>query len=234
MFAATKAGSPDLPIEGLQAYFPLTDDTSAKKPLLYPYATSSGSAGTFGTASGFGISPPPTGTGKCMREPSSGNLYLGATHPTDTSFFRDGPYYTIEWFHYLTVNTGEKASAQVAAGDSLGANNYQITFPYTPNSQWGYSWWFGGYGYDGNLALNAGTWYHLCVMMRSNSTVAWYVNGVLKRSQAISSWNKKSGWLNLFFSNGWTSYTTEVRVWNIQAYDQSNTGSFTVNTSPLF
>ena len=233
MFAATKSGKSEAPIDNLVAHFPLTTDISPSKPLLYPYAQSSGTAGTFYTASALGIPAPPTGTDRCMREPAA-NLYLGGIHPTDTSFFNRGNY-TLEFFHFLSSASGEKASATSSAGDTFGSGQLNKTYPWTPNSAWGTSTWApGGYYYVGGLALSAYTWYHICVMSRSDNNVSIYVNGVNKNNESVSAWNKKGGWLNLFSSNGWTTYTTEVRLWNVQKYDLTNSGTFVVNNTPLY
>lgn len=232
MFAATKSGKSEAPIDNLVAHFPLTTDISPSKPLLYPYAQSSGTAGTFYTSSAANINAPPTGTGRCMQEPST-HLYLGGIHPTDTSFFSQGNY-TLEFFHLIYFNGGEKASATSSAGDTFGTNQLTKTYPWTPNFSWGTSGWAGGYYYNNNLYLGGGTWYHICVMSRSNNTIGIYLDGVIKDSQSVSAWNKKGGWLNLFPSGGWISYTTEVRLWNVQKYDSANSGTFTVNNTPLY
>lgn len=213
-------------IPNLIAYYPLT--TSATAYPLYPNSQTSDTGNlTFNTSSGFGITAPPTGTGRCAFKSGSLGAALLGYYSASASITE----LTMEWWMYVPNASGDAGGGQVSAGiDSFGTQSYTKTQPWYPNGSPGASnWSSGGYYYNSNLAISNGTWYCMCVTVNQSQSKI-YLNGVLKDTENSGSWTGAKAIWYRFFANSWSVYATELRIFNNVKY----TGNYTPNPTPLY
>ena len=162
----------------------------------------------------------------------NGGSYI--TTATSSEFTASGNGFTIEaWVYYVTIS-----GYTFVVASTTGQNNYN---PYwfigsTPAANWRISWG-DATAVDTGVAIATNTWNHVALVMGSNGSGTFYVNGVSRATTTGITLNAAAtgvaiadGGASLAGSYLWPGYISNVRyVKNSSVY----TGAFTPSTTPL-